>query len=350
MTNKFAVHGGYKNFHEDPGEVRTIEVPARWRSAPGHPESFPAFITLEESELLRKANLHGYKDPSLIGTGKGPGGLPSYNGYGEQAGGVGGGGLSGAGDYGGGYDTGGNRGAYDPSTGGFTDTGAKGGSSDAEQKAKAKAFADKTKADYVDRMNRLNGFFGTQLNYDPETGDWSTTEFSGRVGDFMGGMIPGFTVTSKTPRGKDFAKGETKTDIDFGAGKFFGDIAGGIFGGPLGSSIGGKIGQELDKSIGTVDVDRSWDTTSLATSQPSKDIAMTLNPRTGSGEGVTALRTGLNPRSTPAPVQAAKDFTPAGLLTAESMARLKSGNQPMGVSPAMNRYEFDPEQGRIVRA
>lgn len=122
---KYSVQGGYKNFHENPGKVRNVEIPERWKSAPDHPTAYPVLITDAEKSLLRDANLHGYEDPSQIGRGRGPGGLPSYNGYGEQAGGVGGGGLSDAGSYGGGYagDGSSTAGSYDPSTGGFTGRG-----------------------------------------------------------------------------------------------------------------------------------------------------------------------------------------------------------------------------------
>ena len=123
----YTVQGGYKNYHTNPGEVRTIEVPERWKSAPDHPTAYPVFITQAEMNLLREANLHGYADPSKIGEGRGPGELPSYNGYGEQAGGVGGGGLSDAGDYSGGYASDANSvGAYNPGTGRFDSTGFRG--------------------------------------------------------------------------------------------------------------------------------------------------------------------------------------------------------------------------------
>lgn len=85
MTLPYSVQGGYKNYHQNPGKVRTVELPENWQSGPGEPTTHPAFITEEEQDLLRMANLHGKENPDDIGKGRGPGELPSYDGYGEQA-------------------------------------------------------------------------------------------------------------------------------------------------------------------------------------------------------------------------------------------------------------------------
>tara|TARA_R110000744_G_scaffold46911_5_gene103556 strand:- start:26483 stop:28642 length:2160 start_codon:yes stop_codon:yes gene_type:complete len=82
----YTVQGGYKNYADDTGEVKTIEVPENWKSGPAQPTTHPAFITEKEQSLLKKANLHKKEDPSEIGKGKGPGGLASFDGAGSGEG------------------------------------------------------------------------------------------------------------------------------------------------------------------------------------------------------------------------------------------------------------------------
>ena len=86
MTLPYSVQGGYKNYHRNPGKVRNVELPENWQSGPGEPTTHPAFITEEEQAALRELNLHGKPDPSEIGSGFGPGGLPSFDGAGSGEG------------------------------------------------------------------------------------------------------------------------------------------------------------------------------------------------------------------------------------------------------------------------
>ena len=92
-----AIQGGIKNYL---GEQKTIsDVPIKWKSGPGHPETELAYITKAEKNLLIKKDLHkSLKD----GPNKGPGGIISLN-------------NDGIGDLGGPGNVGG--------TGGQTDTG-----------------------------------------------------------------------------------------------------------------------------------------------------------------------------------------------------------------------------------
>ena len=98
----YSVQGGVKNYL---GNQETVSnVPVKWKSGPGKPETELAYITKAEKDLILKKDLHGsLKD----GPNMGPGGLMSLDSWGD----IGGGGQAGAdvSDSGGG-------GGRDPST------------------------------------------------------------------------------------------------------------------------------------------------------------------------------------------------------------------------------------------
>ncbi len=69
-----AMQGGIRNYL---GKQKTVsDVPLKWKSGPGHPETELAYITKAEKNLLIKKDLHkSLKD----GPNKGPGGIMSLN-------------------------------------------------------------------------------------------------------------------------------------------------------------------------------------------------------------------------------------------------------------------------------
>jgi len=71
---KYEMQGGIRNYL---GKQKTVsDVPLKWKSGPGHPETELAYITKAEKKLLIKKDLH----KSLKnGPNKGPGGIMSLN-------------------------------------------------------------------------------------------------------------------------------------------------------------------------------------------------------------------------------------------------------------------------------
>ena len=76
---QYSVQGGMKNYAPADGGV-VGQVPRRWQSRPGQPETMLAYITDAEADVLRDANVHGKDDPSKMGTVNiGPAGVPSFD-------------------------------------------------------------------------------------------------------------------------------------------------------------------------------------------------------------------------------------------------------------------------------
>ena len=124
LGDKPTLQGGVYNYL---GRQEIVPAPLKWKSAPDHPESFLAYITQEEADLLIKADLYG-----TLTDGKpnaGPFGIMSLNGGGDGGGGDGGGGGGDGGGGGGDAGGGGSAGAGD--SGGGGGAGAAGDSGDA---------------------------------------------------------------------------------------------------------------------------------------------------------------------------------------------------------------------------
>ena len=123
LGDKPTLQGGVYNYL---GRQEIVPAPLKWKSAPDHPESFLAYITQEEADLLIKADLYG-----TLTDGKpnaGPFGIMSLNGGGDGGGDGGGGGGDGGG---GGGDAGGGGSAGAGDSGGGGGAGAAGDSGDA---------------------------------------------------------------------------------------------------------------------------------------------------------------------------------------------------------------------------
>ena len=80
----FSVQGGIKNYmNNNTGQI-VDNVPEKWKSSPSHPETLLSYITKDEANLLKRANIHNSPKSKPPGSGVGPSGIPSFNGYGEQ--------------------------------------------------------------------------------------------------------------------------------------------------------------------------------------------------------------------------------------------------------------------------
>jgi hypothetical protein len=80
MEEGYSEQAGSRNYmDEDTGGI-VNGVPRKWKSAPDHPETMLVYITHEEAALLVKSNLHNSPPEKMPGEGRGPGGVPSYNG------------------------------------------------------------------------------------------------------------------------------------------------------------------------------------------------------------------------------------------------------------------------------
>ena len=86
---KVATQGQVLNYL---GKQPTVSgVPKKWKSSPDHPATELAYITKKEKDVLIDLDLHN----SLKGkANKGPGGLPSLNGFAEGASAAGMGGFN----------------------------------------------------------------------------------------------------------------------------------------------------------------------------------------------------------------------------------------------------------------
>ena len=78
----FSVQGGIKNYmNNNTGQI-VDNIPEKWKSSPSHPETLLSYITKDEANLLKRANIHNSPKSKPPGSGVGPSGIPSFNGYG----------------------------------------------------------------------------------------------------------------------------------------------------------------------------------------------------------------------------------------------------------------------------
>lgn len=231
----YTVQGGYKNYADDVGEVKTIEVPENWKSGPGQPITHPAFITKKEQALLKKANLHKKEDPSEIGKGKGPGGLASYDGQGDRDGGSDGNSSAGESEAMGGSP--GHGSGQGPSVG---------------QGAAAEAASEAAHSGTGLGSGVGGSWGGHAAAYDrgwDHAGGYDSGAFSAKRGGFTSqsglqsflSMITPFNFYSS----KNTKTGRTSDKGDFGFSAL--GLIGGLLGGPVGGIVGGLASKALGR-------------------------------------------------------------------------------------------------------